>query len=151
MSLSANRLQVLNNNMRMTREELNELMADSAQNAIKTTQEEFQIELDNSPDSISKVDDVLLNWIGRYKDQALEDKAVFTLCNIYGAYIGEIFKVLVGGEWTYDEANPDAPYVLLEYAGKSYAFAGICYQRLVNDSTISVKKYFDKAVSNSTQ
>lgn len=137
--------------MRMTREELNQLMADSAQNAINTTFEEFQVELDSSADSIDKVDDVLLSWIGRYKDQALEDKAVFTLCNIYGAYVGEVFRKVVGGDWVYDEANPDAPYVLLEYAGKSYAFAGICYQRLVNDSSISVKKYFDQAVSNSTQ
>lgn len=137
--------------MRMTREELHQLMADSAQNAIDTTIEEFQVKLDSSPESIEKVDDILLSWIGRYKDQALEDKAVFTICNIYGAYVGEIFIKQIGGEWTYDEGNPDAPYVLLEYGGKSYAFAGICYQRLVNDSTVSVKKYYDQAVANSTQ
>ncbi|MCY7294190.1 hypothetical protein [Alteromonas sp. a30] len=137
--------------MRMTREELSQLMLDSAQNAIETTQQEFNIELDGSADSISKVDDILLSWIGRYKDQALEDKAVFTLCNIYGAYIGEVYRQLVGGEWAYDASDENAPYVVLEYADKSYAFAGICYQRLVNDSTISVKKYFDKAVANATQ
>ena len=137
--------------MRMTREELNQLMADSAQNAISTTQDEFNLTLNGSAESVETVDDILLSWLGRYKDQALEDKAVFTLCNIYGAYVGEVFKSLVGGEWSYDEANPDAPYVVLEYAGKSYAFAGICYQRLVNDSEISVKKYFDQAISNSTQ
>lgn len=137
--------------MRMTREELNQLMADSAQDAITTTHEEFNVKLDGSPESIKNVDDVLLSWLGRYKDQALEDKAVFTLCNLYGAYVGEVFRKLVGGEWSYDEANPDAPYVVLEYAGRSYAFAGICYQRLVNDSSISIKKYFDQALSNSTQ
>lgn len=136
--------------MRMTREELEQLMADSAKNAVSTTAEEFHIELDFSPESIAKVDDVLLSWIGRYKDQALEDKAVFTLCNIYGAYLGESFRQLIGGEWIYANEE-DAPYVLLEYAGKTYAFAGICYERLVNDSTISVKRYFDQAVNNSMQ
>lgn len=137
--------------MRMTREELEQLMADSAQNAISTTAEEFTIDLDYSPESIAKIDDILLSWIGRYKDQALEDKAVFTLCNIYGAYVGESFRKLIGGTWIYAEGEEDAPYVLLEYAGKTYAFAGICYERLVNDSTISVKRYFDQAVSNSMQ
>ena len=143
--------QVVTQTMRMTREELTQLMVDSANNAVQTTLNEFKLELDGTPDSISKVDDVLLSWIGRYKDQALEDKAVFTLCNIYGAYIGEVFKQLVGGEWTYDESDSAAPYVALEYGDKSYAFAGICYQRLVNDSSISVRDYFDKAVANSTQ
>lgn len=137
--------------MQMTREELTQLMADSAQNAVVTTKEEFNLELDGSAQSIALVDDVLLSWIDKYKDQALEDNAVFTLCNIYGAYVGEIFRNLVGGHWRYDEADPDAPYVLLEYAGKSYAFAGICYQRLVNDSQISVFNYFNQAVANNSQ
>ena len=137
--------------MQMTRDELTHLMHDSAQNAVETTKEEFALELDKSVDSISIVDDVILGWIEKYKDQALEDNAVFTICNIYGAYIGEIFRELVGGHWRYDETDPEAPYVVLEYAGKSYAFAGICYQRLVNDSQISVKNYFDQALANSRQ
>lgn len=137
--------------MHMTREELTQLMADSAQNAIQTTREEFSVELDGSVDSIAIIDDVILSWIDKYKDQALEDDAVFTLCNIYGAYVGEIFRNLVGGHWRYDESDPDAPYVVLEYAGKSYAFAGICYQRLVNDSQISIHNYFTQAVGNNSQ
>ena len=137
--------------MLMSREELEQLMKDSAENAIETTQEEFNVALDGSPESIQLVDDVILAWIDKYKDQALEDNAVFTICNIYGAYIGEVFKQLVGGHWHYDESDPDAPYVVLEYAGRSYAFAGICYQRLVNDSQVSVKNYFDQAISNISQ
>ncbi|XOV77716.1 MAG: hypothetical protein ACFHVJ_12250 [Aestuariibacter sp.] len=137
--------------MLMTHEELHELMKDSAQNAILTTKDEFRIDLDGSADSIAKVDEVILRWIERYKDQALEDKAVFTLCNIYGAYVGEVFRSVVGGNWTYDESDPEAPYVLLEYGGHSYAFAGICFQRLVNDSQISVQKYFEQAIANNTQ
>jgi hypothetical protein len=135
----------------MTQEELDQLMADSAQNAIETTKDEFDIELDGTADSIAIVDDVILSWIHKYKDKALEDNAVFTLCNIYGAYVGEIFKALVGGSWRYDESDQDAPYVVVEYAGKSYAFAGICYQRLVNDSHIHVQHYFEQAVQNSVQ
>lgn len=137
--------------MAMTREELDELMQDSARNAVITTRDEFGVELDGSPDSIKLVDEVILKWINRYRDQALEDKAVFTLCNIYGAYVGEVFKSTVGGNWAYDDSDPEAPHVLFEYGTHSYAFAGICYQRLVNDSQISVDSYFNQAISNNTQ
>lgn len=132
----------------MDLEELNMLMLDSSQNAINSTQMEFELTLDGSAKSLAVVDDVLLSYLDKYQDSALEDEAVFTLCNIYGAYVGEVFKSVVGGEWRYDVSDPKAPYVVLDYAGHSYAFAGICYQRLVNDSTVSVKEYFDKAVEN---
>ena len=137
--------------MQMTSAELTDLMIDSAQNAITTTEEEFNLILDGSDHSIDLVDDVILSWLGRYKDQALEENAVFTICNIYGAYIGEIFRNKVGGNWAYDESNPDAPYVVLNYAGNTYAFAGICYQRLVNDSQISARSYYDQALANNLQ
>ncbi|WP_438864785.1 hypothetical protein [Neptunicella sp.] len=137
--------------MNMTQEEIQQLMADSAQNAIETSRNEFNVELNGSTDSIGIVDDLILSWIDKYKDQALEDQAVFTICNIYGAYVGEIFRHLVGGHWHYDNSNPDAPYIVLEYAGRTYAFAGICYQRLVNDSQVSVKNYFQQAVENNIQ
>ena len=135
----------------MTSAELKDLMIDSAQNAITTTEEEFNIVLDGSDQSIDLVDDVILSWLGRYKDQALEENAVFTICNIYGAYVGEVFRNKVGGNWAYDESNPDAPYVVLNYAGRSYVFAGICYQRLVNDSQISIRSYYDQALANNLQ
>ena len=137
--------------MQMTPEEITQLMADSAQSAIETTMEEFGVTLDSSDKSVELIDDVILSWLGKYKDQALEENAVFTICNIYGAYLGEIFRKKVGGNWSYDESNLDAPYVVVQYAGNSYAFAGICYQRLVNDSQISVSNYFERAVSQNIQ
>jgi hypothetical protein len=138
-------------NMQMTSAELTDLMIDSAQNAVTTTEEEFNLTLDGSDQSIDLVDDVILSWLGRYKDQVLEENAVFTICNIYGAYVGEVFRNKVGGNWAYDESDPDAPYVVLNYAGSTYAFAGICYQRLVNDSQISVRSYYDQALANNRQ
>lgn len=137
--------------MQMTKEELASLMSDTAHNAVLTTREEFGIELDHSPQSVALVDVVILKWLEKYQESALENNIVFTVCNLYGAYVGEIFRKLVGGSWHYDQSNPEAPYIVLEYAGHTYAFAGICYQRLVNDSQISVKSYFDQAVSNNIQ
>jgi hypothetical protein len=134
--------------MQMTSAELTDLMIDSAQNAVITTQEEFNLTLDGTEQSIEMVDNVLLNWLERYKGQVLQENAVFTICNIYGAYIGEIFRNKVGGNWAYDESDIDAPYMVLDYAGSTYAFAGICYQRLVNDSQISVRSYYDQALAD---
>lgn len=135
----------------MQQSELNELMEASANDAVVTAREEFSLELDFSPESIALVDDILLGFVDKYHDKALEDQAVFTLCNVYGAYVGETFKSLIGGEWRYDNSNPDAPYVVMSVGSNTYAFAGICYERLVNDSQISVKSYFDQACGNHVQ
>ncbi|WP_338517631.1 hypothetical protein [Alteromonas gracilis] len=132
----------------MTPEELNKLMSDCANDAAVAASTEFNIELDNSPSSIRLVDDILLSFIDKYHDQALEDEAVFTICNVFGAYVGEVLKAQIGGDWVYDQSNPDAPSVFLKIGENTYAFAGICYERLVNDSQISVFAYYEQALNN---
>jgi hypothetical protein len=129
-------------------EELNKLMADCASDAKVVASKEFDITLDDSPQSIATVDDVLLSFIDKFHDQALEDEAVFTICNIFGAYVGEILKDQIGGEWIYDQSNPKAPTVFLGVGGNTYALAGICYERLVNDSQVSVYAYYEQALVN---
>lgn len=135
----------------MNQSELEQLMQDCANDAIRTASEEFDTTLDLSPDSIKLVDDLLLSFVDKYHDKALEDNAVFTICNIFGAYLGETYKQVAGGTWRYDQSNPRAPFVVLDVGNNSYAFAGICYERLVNDSQISVKSYFDQALSQQVQ
>lgn len=135
----------------MEQQALNQLMRESADDAIKTSREEFAIELDFSPESIALVDTVILKFLDTYNDQALEDKAVFTICNIYGAYIGETFRKLAGGQWQYNLQNEGAPSIMLMYQEKTFAFAGICYERLVNDSSVSVQRYFNEALGSATQ
>ncbi|MCW8092165.1 hypothetical protein OPS28_10145 [Alteromonas ponticola] len=135
----------------MQQHELDQLMKECASDAVQTAEEEFNVKLDLTQDSVANVDDVLLSFVDKYHDKALEDNAVFTICNIYGAYIGEVFKKMIGGTWRYDQSNPDAPFVVLDVNENSYAFSGICYERLVNNSNISVKAYFDKALANHAQ
>jgi len=123
-------------------------MSDCAKDAAVTAADEFNIVLDNSPESVALVDDVLLSFVDKYHDLALEDEAVFTICNIFGAYIGEILKAQLDGEWIYDQSNPKAPSVFLKVGENTYALAGICYERLVNDSQISVFAYYEQALAN---
>ena len=72
----------------MTPSELKTLMSECADDAIEAAKQEFNIELDNTAESISLVDDILLSFIDKYHDQVLENEAVFTICNIFGAYVG---------------------------------------------------------------
>ena len=132
----------------MSPDELNKLMSDCAKDAAVTAADEFNIVLDNSPESVALVDDVLLSFVDKYHDLALEDEAVFTICNIFGAYIGEILKAQLDGEWIYDQSNPKAPSVFLKVGDNTYALAGICYERLVNDSQISVFAYYEQGLAN---
>jgi len=135
----------------MEQQALNKLMRDSANDAIKTSEEEFGIELDFSSESILLIDTIISKFLDIYNDQVLEDKAVFTICNIYGAYIGEVFRKLAGGQWQYNLQDEEAPSIMLMYQDKTFAFAGICYERLVNDNTVSVESYFTEAIGGATQ
>lgn len=131
----------------MTEQELNQLMKASASDAVKISQEEFELDLDYSAQSIPLIDDALMRYLDTYKEQALENKAIFTLCNVYGAYIGETYKKLVGGTWKIDDRDPEAPSILMHVNDNSYAFAGICYEKLVKDNTVSIASYFQAALN----
>lgn len=135
----------------MTQEELIKLMQDSAAEAVEIAKSDMDIELDNSEDSLQLVDKVLVQYHLAHAQTAFSDEQIFTICNLFGAYVGEIFKQKIGGEWRMDESDEQAPFVTLGYGVKDYPFPSICYQKLVKDSTISVQKYFKLASDDMTQ
>ena len=135
----------------MNASELQQLMVDSASDAVTLAKKEFDITLDFSAASIAQVDIALHAYLDTYQGQVKEHKALFTLCNIYGAYIGETFRKLAGGVWVFDETNEDAPAVFLHLESNTYAFSGICYERLVNNNETRVVEYFNKALANHAQ
>lgn len=134
----------------MEQKALDTLMRETSQDAVANLKEQLDITLDFTPDSIEHIDTVIHHYLDTFKAEALEDKNVFTLCHMFGAYVGETFRRLAGGEWYYDQSDESAPIMLLQYRDKSFAFAGICYERLVKDQSISVKKYFDLALEFAT-
>ncbi|MCC5855614.1 MAG: hypothetical protein JJU10_08060 [Idiomarina sp.] len=131
--------------------ELQQLMLESAADAVKFAQEEFSVPLDQSPESIAAVDDLILAVRERYQNDVHDSKVIFTLCNLFGAYIGEVFRTRYGGTWVYDDGDKDAPAVFLAIGEYTFAFAGIVYQRLVNDQTLSTRLYYEEAVKNAAQ
>ena len=107
---------------------------------------EFKLTLDFSEKSIIEIDSIIVGFLDKYKAMALEDKAIFTICNLFGAYIGQTFLNIKQGQWIYDQLNEDAPSVFMTSGEHSFAFAGICYKKLVEDSSISVNDYFKQAI-----
>ncbi|MCU4674606.1 hypothetical protein N7931_03075 [Catenovulum sp. 2E275] len=135
----------------MNQIEITKLMEESSVDAVNYVREEYDIHLDFSLESISQIDRVLLWSVAKLKDQAKKDEFIFVICNMLGSYVGETFRKHIGGEWIYDETDPQAPTVLLSFSSHTFAFPGICYQKLINDINTSVKKYFELAISNVTQ
>ena len=128
--------------------QLNDLMEQSAQDAVATASEQAGFSLDFSEDSIQLVDKTIAEILHKFPDESQEDKAVFTICNIFGAYLGEVFKKHHGGEWQYSDADANAPSIYLKVNEHSFAFAGICYEKLVKNHSISVAKYYEQAHIN---
>ncbi len=135
----------------MKQAELNTLMEQSAVDAVRAADEQFNIALDFSKESVGLVDNILLLFVEQQKPDTLADDAIFTICNIYGAYTGECYRKLAGGQWRYDESDEKAPYVVLDVGDKSYAFASICYERMVNDANVSLARYFELALNHQLQ
>ena len=139
------------NDQELTTSELNDLMKESAQDAINYIRNEHGHEVTLRQEDLAVIDLVLTKIYTQHVQEPLSNSDMFTICNILGAFVGEVFKNLVGGEWFMDTSLPDAPYVVLNYAGKSYPFASMCFEKIAKTPEVSLAKYFELAIGNSTQ
>ena len=137
--------------MKTTTEQLNLLMAESAKDAINYVNENFERQITLCQEDLDMIDNALAQLALQHLQSPLSDEKLYTACSIMGAFVGEVFKQIVGGEWFMDESIPDAPFVVLNYAGKSFPFASVCYEKLVNDQNVSVAKYYELALGGLTQ
>jgi hypothetical protein len=135
----------------MNTQELNELMKDSAQDAIVYLSTIHGHDVTLCQKDLLIIDLILTKLAIDHLQEPLSDERLFTICNIFGAFGGELFKSIVGGEWFLDETIEGAPFVTLNYAGKSFAFASMCYEKLVKTPEVSIAKYYELAVGGFTQ
>lgn len=134
-----------------TETELDKLMQQCAADAVQFAAEEYQINLDFSLESLPLVDTVLTRLHEVNRQQRFSDEHIFTLCNIYGAYLGQIFISVVGGEWIHQKADETAPYVSLNYNNREFPLASLCFHKISKDANLSVREYLSKAMSNVMQ
>ncbi len=131
--------------------ELSELMLQSAQDAVAYAKEEHQVTLDLSLESLPLVDVLLSSIAHQQQKQRMSDAHMFTLCNIFGAYLGQVFLAVVGGEWVHQTGDETAPYVSLNYNNKEFPLASLVYHKVTKNPDLSVKEYISQAISNAMQ
>jgi hypothetical protein len=131
-------------------EELNQLMTEAATDAVNYINENFERQVTLCQQDLEMVDMALGQLALQHIQSPLRDEELYTACSILGAFVGEVFKQTAGGEWFMDRSVPDAPFVVLNYAGRSYPFASVCYEKIANDQQISLMKYFELALGNQT-
>lgn len=132
-------------------EELNELMKNSAKDALEYFKSVHNHVLSQEESALPAVDLILAKLALEHAQAPLKKEHLFTIPAIAGAFIGEIFKSTIGGEWFEDKSDEGAPFIVLNYGGKSFPFASVCYEKIVNNPEISVAKYYELAKSGSTQ
>lgn len=135
----------------MQQQELNNLMQGAAADAVNYAAEEHNLSLDKSIDSLQLVDIMLAELHRREQQQRHSVELIFTLCNIVGAYIGELFIANVGGHWQHDQSNSDAPFVYIRLNDKEFPFASVCYHKFTKDNSISLYDYVKQAMANAMQ
>jgi hypothetical protein len=135
----------------MTPSELSELMSQSAQDAVSYAQEEHHVTLDLSLESLPLVDVLLSSIAHQQKKHPMSDAHMFALCNIFGAYLGQVFLSVVGGQWLHQTFDENAPYVSLNYNNKEFPLASLVYHKVTKNADLSVKEYVSQAISNAMQ
>lgn len=135
----------------MQLQQLSKLMQAAAQDAVRYAAEEHQITLDNSLASLAQVDVILSELHQRELAQKHSAEMIFTLCNILGAYIGEVFIAASGGHWQQNQVDSSAPFIYVQYHDKEFPFASTCYYKITQDNSVSLKNYVKQAMANAMQ
>lgn len=130
----------------MDSDELNKLMRQLSDDAAFFSKSEYGIELgDDSVAEVKKVDS-LITKLKQRGSESFQDEELFTLSNVFGAYVGEVVKLQVGGQWLYDLSDDKAPSVRLIIGHSDYAFASLVYRHLVGSPEISIYDYAFNAI-----
>jgi len=135
----------------MHSQELKELMQGSAQDAIAYATEQHQLTLDYSLDSLHVVDQLLSRLHDDQQQRPHSGEMLFTLCNIMGAYVGEVFIRNVGGDWQSNNSDNTAPYMAVGFGDKEFPFASVCYHKIINEDSIRLQDYVRQAKENAMQ
>lgn len=128
--------------------DITQLMQQTAEDAVRFAFKEAELTLDYSLESTPLVNELMNQLIKRYDQQVMEQKALFTLSNMLGAYLGECVRRVTDAEWLYDTSNEQAPIIFLKHGENTYAFAGYCFEKLMNDNSIDVGKYTQQVALN---
>lgn len=132
-------------------QELNDLMQAAATDAVRYAADEHHLTLNHSLDSLHQVDQLLSELHQREQQLQHSAELVFTLCNVIGAYVGQLFIANAGGQWQQNQADMAAPFIYVQLNDKEFPFASVCYHKITRDNSISLYQYVKQAMANAMQ
>jgi len=134
----------------MNTEELNQLMKQLQGDAVVFAKNDYDLQLTSDVADISKVD-TIISALKERNSASFKDKELFTLSNVFGAYVGEVVRNAVGGSWLYDTSDEQAPAVRLIIDSSDYPFASVIYQHLTGSPDVSIQDYAQNAIARHTK
>jgi hypothetical protein len=127
------------------------MMAAYAMDAVDHAKTACGVNLDYSAESIRNVEAVLerlhsempRGFLARLLGRAPSDETIWTMCKMYGGYIGEVVRRTGGGEWVLDTEIAPGERVIALRKGEGRMFPPSKVQkRLTNGSQDNVWSYF---------
>ena len=134
----------------MNTEELNQLMKQLQGDAVVFAKNDYDLQLTSDVADISKVD-TIISALKERNSASFKDKELFTLSNVFGAYVGEVVRNAVGGSWLYDTSDEQAPAVRLIIDSSDHPFASVIYQHLTGSPDVSIQDYAQNAIARHTK
>lgn len=119
-------------------------MKDLANDAVTFAESEFDIVLDFSRDSVLQVDDVIKKLRNHFRSDIAQEKVVYTLSNILGAYCGECFTKQYGGAWLIED-DGEKNMIYLKKDDFTFPFPGVVYLNLTEKECLSINDYYQEA------
>ncbi|MGL5784909.1 MAG: hypothetical protein ACRCYZ_05585 [Alphaproteobacteria bacterium] len=85
----------------LTSKEVQEIMGDFASSALAAAKK-FGKELDSTFDSIEQVEEIIEICFQAYQKNDLDEEGVEIFAEMFGGYIGEVYRKVKNGKWDYD-------------------------------------------------
>ncbi|HAW29677.1 MAG TPA: hypothetical protein DCY03_16400 [Planctomycetaceae bacterium] len=108
-------------------------MKKQAEQAVQLAHDQFDVELDYSPESVQEVEKILASEREHYLRDSRDRRSLAPVAwsNLWGAYIGEVIKSVKKSEWKYD---PETEIVTLQFTDEidkpEFMPMKWCYRRI---------------------
>lgn len=89
----------------LSENELLIIMKQRAKDAVKTAETEHGIQLDQTPESVALVEEILERLHQRHLEKPFEKEALTQETTKWGAYLGEVSKKIRRADWELDSAT----------------------------------------------
>ena len=130
--------------MEMEESDAQELMKNLSNDAVIFAKSEFGTVLDYSPQSMIKIEHLIIELRENFQSDIAQEKVLYTLSNILGAYCGECFIRQHGGSWLIED-DGEKNMVYLQAGEFTFPFPGVVYLNLVDRDSLSINDYYREA------